>query len=198
MDRSSNNSFWRGVGVGIVIMPTLAFVFFVFWEIGLLKVIKDFFEEWRYVLTGLGYSAVVIGLYFTFIQIRRAKDRSKAHISYQIRKNGREIFSSLTDDVIKYIEETDKDSNDAQKVIPKGLRKIHEILMHYDSIYDQWQHDNFDDFVFQQDVLNEICDFLKKDRVNRYWKEKIVKKGLWEKEFIKMIEERFNQKEEKK
>jgi len=195
MNRSSNNNFWKGVGVGILVMPALIFMLFIFWEIGLLNVVKKFFKEWLDVFMGIGYFVVIISFPLALIQIRNAKRDLKANISYQIRRDGREIFTSLTDDIIEYIEGTD--INFSTMVETKAKNKIQEMFMYYASIYNQWRNKNFDDSIFREVVLKELCALLKRYRVKTYWEDNIVREGLWSEEFIKMVEKCIQEGENK-
>jgi len=176
-------------------MPALIFMLFIFWEIGLLNVVKKFFKEWLDVFMGIGYFVVIISFPLALIQIRNAKRDLKANISYQIRRDGREIFTSLTDDIIEYIEGTD--INFSTMVETKAKNKIQEMFMYYASIYNQWRNKNFDDSIFREVVLKELCALLKRYRVKTYWEDNIVREGLWSEEFIKMVEKCIQEGENK-
>lgn len=153
---------------------------------------KNFFETYKNIFSGLSYATVAAGLIFTWVQIRAAIRRSRANTSYQIHKDGREIFLSLSDEIINYIEGTDPEETELDKVRAKAERKIHEILMYYASVYQQWRFGNIDDQFLENVILKEFCSFLRRDRVKEYWEDNIVSMGLFDEGFIRIGQRCFD------
>lgn len=148
---------------------------------------KQFFITYKEVFSGLSFMVFIIGLIFTWVQIRAARRRARANTSYQIHKDGRKIFLSITKDVKDYIEGNISKSKD-KEVSHEAQKKIHEILMYYVSVYHQWRLDNIDEHFFRGTFLKELYNFLAKKNVNNYWENNIVKSKLWPKEFIELCE----------
>lgn len=141
--------------------------------------LKAFFEDYRNVFTGIGYSAVAVGLFLTVLQLRDAKKKAKASFSYQVYKDGRELMKSLDNMVRGFVE-----SEDTKGYTPKNRwvaeAKIGEVLQYYASVYDQWAYfQNIEerDWLCIQD---EFCGFLKNPQVQAYWETKIKNCEAWD------------------
>ena len=160
--------------------------------------ILNFFKTYDKVITGLGVILGIIGLSFTYCQIRDTKtqiSQTKTQIretkvqirentSYQIHKDGREKFKSIANETIDYITATDPKKSFGENTIKDGKSKIQEILMYYASLYKQYEFDNINKKAWIV-ISKEICNFLHFDKVKELWKERIEDSKMWNPKFIK-------------
>ena len=162
----------------------------------LIHINKKFFESYKDVFSVFSFLLLVIGLIFTWVQISAAKRRTRANTSYQIRKDGREIFISLSDEVRNYIEGIDREVADLEKVRTEAEMKIHEILMFYASVYQQLLLDVIDKEFFSNVIVKDLCNFLSRDKVKQYWETNIVGNEAWREEFVQIGQRCFNGRKE--
>ena len=156
-----------------------AFIFGSFLVYEIRSMLRQFFIYYKDVFGGIGYSLIGVGLIFTWIQLRAAKKRAKANISYQIHKDGREIRNSIKDEIKKVIESplSDKISPEDEKKATKGIR---EMLMYFSSVYHQYDFGNIDESEWKL-LEEEFFKFLNNERVEKYWKDKVSGNSAWHK-----------------
>lgn len=177
----------------IVILSGTIFFLWLAGAAGWLTEIKPYFEEYINIFTGVGYLAVLFGLTFTVIQIRGAKRQIRANFSYRIHKDGRDIRNSINDCILKVIE-----SPLSCKCCPKNeeeaTKVIREMLMFFSLVYHQYDFGNVDESEWKL-LKEQFLNFLNHERVENYWKDKIADNPLWHKDFRKLGNEFFNEKQ---
>jgi len=150
--------------------------------------IKGFFNEYINVFTGIGYSAVVIGLIFTAYQIIDSKMKSRAKFSYEARKDGIEINKSITKEFW--------DVMSSPKAIPEKLEEriediIGDLLQWYAAIFRQRVFGNIEDDEWTLH-LTSFRKLLRMNHVQEYWKTIVSVENGWSENFVKIGEQFLN------
>lgn len=145
--------------------------------------IVNFFHKYEKVISGSAAILAIIGIFLIFYQVREAKIQIRANTSYQIHKDGREIFKTIDHKTVDYITQKDPQKTYDQELIRKAESKINEILMYYASLYKQYEFGNIDENSWL-DISKEICNFLKFSNVTKFWRERIEISEMWNPEFI--------------
>lgn len=150
---------------------------------------NGFFEKYHKVIgglagiaTSLALVAACITLTFTYCELKEAKQQIRAGISYNMHKDGREIFKSLDSDVVDFIRSMDPEKTYCLQFQKKAESNIHEILMYYASFYRQWEFGNVHEREWEV-ILAELCKFLKYPHVKEYWQKRVAKNTLWNEGF---------------
>lgn len=154
-----------------------AFVFSAFLVYETRSMLQRFFQDYRDVFAGIGFSLVAVGLIFTWVQLRAAKKRARATTSYQIHKDGREIRNSIKDDIVNVIDAplSRKYSSECEK---EATKEIREMLMYFSSVYHQYDFGNIAEPEWEL-LKEQLLNFLDKERVERYWRDKISGNSSW-------------------
>jgi hypothetical protein len=154
-------------------------------------ILKCFFDTYINVFTGIGYAAVAVGLVFTVVQIKDAKNRARANTSYQVHKDGRELFASIDDQTRYYImgKVPTSSKTNLWRLDRQAEDKIHELLMFYASIHHQWSFGNLDEEFYRDIYIEELRNFLAYKRVRQYWKDHFEAVEVWGWEFTKLCRE---------
>jgi len=173
-----------------------AFIFGSFLIYETRSMLQQFFRNYKDVFTGIGYSLVGVGLIFTWVQLRAAKKRARANISYQIHKDGREIRNYIKDGIKKVIESplSDQISPKDEKEATKGIR---EMLMYFSSVYHQYDFGNIDESEWKL-LKEQFFKFLNNERVEKYWKDNISGNPSWHKGLRILGDDFINEKQRRK
>ena len=102
---------------------------------------------------------------------------------YNIQKDGRELLNSLQKDVevLNYIYRYDKNKQYDNDLLLRADLKITEIIQYFSSVFNQRKNKVITD-LYWDTFVEEICRFIKKEPVSRFWKDKVIK-GKYSNEF---------------
>lgn len=139
--------------------------------------IKPFFNSYIDIFAGIGYFTVFWGAILTVLQIRSTSRQIKAKFSYQIHKDGRELMDSIEERIINVIESSLECECQPEEEV-KAKRAIRKVLMFYSSVYHQFIFKNIDESEWML-LKEQFFSFLIKERVKKYWKNRIANNPLW-------------------
>jgi hypothetical protein len=142
-----------------------------------------FFSRYNVVITGVASLLGILGIFLTCQQIKETKIQIRANTSYQIHKDGREIFKSIPPDIIDIITNRYPNKEYAEDSIKIAESKINEILMYYASLFKQNEFGNIDKSSWEK-ISNEICNFMNFKMVKEYWVNRVSGSRLWNQKFI--------------
>ena len=160
--------------------------------------IREFFAAYKDVFTGVGYTAVSIGLIFTGVQIRGARNKARANFSYFLFKDGREIVKSIEKKVLEIMKsEFARDIYNEDQLF-KANAKIEELIKFYACAFQQWSYGNVEEHEWN-DVLDELCEFLVNyPLAKEFWDDRIADNTLWDKKFRKLVKQCLKRKGDQK
>ena len=142
------------------------------------------------IATTIGVFLAVFALFLAYCQLKEtkksigeakssineAKRSLEASTVYTIQKDGRDLFSSLQEDVevLNYIYRYDKNKQYDDGLLLRAGLKITEIIQYFSSVFNQRRNKVITD-LYWDTFAQEICSFIKLEPVSRFWKEKVIK-----------------------
>ena len=146
------------------------------------SIIKCFFDSYNSVFTGIGYTAVAIGLPYTILEVTEVKKQRQATLSYEIHKDSQRLIETLDEEVIDFIYEARQFEE-----VPESMRElvnqaISRTLRWYAGIYVQR---SFGYVVSRQwkVIENNFFSFLGRGAVRNYWDNEVADNPSWSLEF---------------
>ena len=135
------------------------------------------------IVTTIGVFFAAFGIFFAYCQLKEAKRSLEASTVYNIQKDGRELLNSLQKDVevLNYIYRYDKNKQYDNDLLLRADLKITEIIQYFSSVFNQRKNKVITD-LYWDTFVEEICRFIKKEPVSRFWKDKVIK-GKYSNEF---------------